>query len=277
MNIKINHYLKLFFVCLFLTATSLLNAQCNGGVVPDCTGMNTSTGCCYVYDALGNLENCANSSCSNCIGIQAPPGGYECWEPSVNCNLCLLSLPVELLSFTVEASEFGNIIRWQTSAEDNAMLFSIERSADGKESWEEIGKVQPIGFSTSIQSYSLKDRAPLKLGYYRLRVTDFDGQYELFDVVAMDRNDDNGGSLRLYPNPIKDEALAVYFSLDRPSKVIIHLIDAAGKVIYSERSDGHEGVNQRSIDLQNSLPGIYFVRLQTNNGRQTVRLVKANS
>ncbi|MEO1517595.1 MAG: T9SS type A sorting domain-containing protein [Bacteroidota bacterium] len=276
MNNKLLAHLQAFLLCCILCLCSLsLAAQCPAGTLSNCHGQNDATGCCYVYDALGNLDNCTNARCVDCIGMQAPPGGYECWQAANNCNACLLSLPIELLSFQVEPQELGNLIHWQTASEYNTMLFSIERSANGQDEWEEVGKVQPVGFSEDIQSYSLMDYSPLQLGYYRLRSTDFDGQYQLFDVAAADRQGEAEGQMRLFPNPIRQSELAVYFSLTQTSRVQLRITDMAGKIVYAEQTEGYMGINQRQIDLSRQEEGIYFVYLKTNAGEQVMKLVKA--
>lgn len=93
-------------------------------------------------------------------------------------------LPIELLSFSVNAGAESVLISWETATETNNDFFTIERSGN-LESWEILGYVDGAGNSNRPLSYSFTDNMPLEgISYYRLKQTDFDGQYEYFGPVA---------------------------------------------------------------------------------------------
>lgn len=109
--------------------------------------------------------------------------GYKILDFDIVCNV---QLPVELLYFEGDNYEVGNIIKWKTETENNNDYFTIERSEDGYD-WDIIGKVDGSGNSTDLKSYSLIDDSYNSvLNYYRLKQTDFNGDYKYSDIITID-------------------------------------------------------------------------------------------
>lgn len=93
-------------------------------------------------------------------------------------------LPVELLSFNTFVNREGVELRWATATEINNDCFTIERSNDLR-MWEVLGFVGGSGTTSRPNSYSFTDTQPLAgIGYYRMKQTDFDGQYKYYGPVA---------------------------------------------------------------------------------------------
>lgn len=96
-----------------------------------------------------------------------------------------ITLPIKLLSFSHQLAPGQVILQWETASEINNDYFTIERSPDMQQ-WEVIGHVIGAGNSNQQLTYRLADHMPLKgLSYYRLKQTDFDGQYEYFETLAV--------------------------------------------------------------------------------------------
>lgn len=95
-------------------------------------------------------------------------------------------LPISLLSINGEKSDKNNILRWETISELNNDFFTIEKTYDG-EHFETIGTVQGAGNSNQINSYTLVDEDVREvINYYRLKQTDFDGQYTYSNLISID-------------------------------------------------------------------------------------------
>lgn len=104
-----------------------------------------------------------------------------------NFNItCSSYLPIELLSFNGENLGSYNNLKWTTASEINNDYFTIQRSEDGY-NWDIIGKVDGSGNSTDLKSYSLIDDSYNSvLNYYRLKQTDFNGDYKYSDITTID-------------------------------------------------------------------------------------------
>lgn len=114
--------------------------------------------------------------------------GYRITNFTINC---LVLLPVELTSFTVEKTEVGNQVKWTTMSEVNNDYFLVQRSTNGLD-WEDISIVSGAGNSSESIDYTVIDEKYLPIkNYYRLVQYDFDGQSTIFDVITVDNSQES--------------------------------------------------------------------------------------
>jgi hypothetical protein len=108
---------------------------------------------------------------------------------TVNKNLLIYVdgvLPVELLYFEGKKVSNYNYLYWSTASEYNSDYFEILYSTDGID-WESIGKVTSSGNSTFKNDYNFShDYTKRVFNYYRLKQVDFDGQYKIYNTIAID-------------------------------------------------------------------------------------------
>jgi len=113
---------------------------------------------------------------------------YELYYESGDCPLCLI-LPIELVSFS--ASLAGNYIRfeWTTLTEVNNDYFTIEQSEDG---FQFIGITEISGQGNSTYTNNYEAMIPMMdagMQYFRLRQTDFNGQFSYGPVIVFDHEE----------------------------------------------------------------------------------------
>ena len=99
------------------------------------------------------------------------------------------ALPIELISFTSEVlgGDINPIVllEWITASQTNNNYFEIQRSEHG-EQWKTIETIEGAGTTNTMMSYITIDDSPLKgISYYRLKQTDYDGQYESFHPISV--------------------------------------------------------------------------------------------
>jgi hypothetical protein len=109
-------------------------------------------------------------------------------------------LPVELLSFSGQNTEGGNLLTWQTANEVNNKGFSVERKKATGDSWYVLGFVVSNSKSAT---YNFTDNTPLSISSYRLRQIDNDGKETLSKVITIQTNGTKG-KLAVYPNPVSN-------------------------------------------------------------------------
>jgi len=94
-------------------------------------------------------------------------------------------LPVELMQFSGTADHGVNHLSWITASETNCDYFDVEKSHNGTE-FSAFGTVQGSGNSTTTNHYTLNDENPFYgTSYYRLKQTDYDGNYHYSNVVKI--------------------------------------------------------------------------------------------
>lgn len=94
-------------------------------------------------------------------------------------------------------------------------------------------------------------------------------QVTIQDCASLDEND--LARIEVFPNPASDEVN--YVLPDFSGNVSITMMDATGKVVFSENKNGSVGQNQ--IDTRKLERGVYLIRFNTEFGATTKRVVIA--
>lgn len=105
---------------------------------------------------------------------------------SFNNNACS-SLPIELLSFKGINYNSYNELTWTTYSEINNDYFTIESSDN--DNFSEVSKINGSGNSSSIINYKFIDYNPKT--YYRLKQTDYNGDYTYSDIIHISNDEDS--------------------------------------------------------------------------------------
>jgi hypothetical protein len=119
---------------------------------------------------------------------------------------------------------------WKPLAETNASHFKIERSYDGTH-FTSIRTVPATGLSTgSVYAYDDKTYSGLVV-YYRLKQVDKHGQSAYTHTITIKNGTDN--NIYILRNPFRTH-LELDISTSSPSKLVIHLLDATGKLVHHQ-------------------------------------------
>ncbi|HKR07107.1 MAG TPA: T9SS type A sorting domain-containing protein [Bacteroidia bacterium] len=176
-------------------------------------------------------------------------------------------LPIELISFTATVIDNKEILcKWITATEINNDYFTVERSRDGNE-FEEAGKMDGAGNSTSVLNYSLTDYTPYKgISYYRLKQTDFNGDYSYSQVVAVKIFED-ASDILIYPNPSNGIFNIIKNNMDVPVELFMY--DMEGRLVWKNRlTDG-----SMQIDIRNFGKGVYNLQSAAEGLNKNFRVV----
>lgn len=177
----------------------------------------------------------------------------------------IAALPVELLSFTGQHTEKGNLLTWATTNEIQNKGFEVETSKDGLR-FDKIGFVAGKGTSNQVQNYRFEDAAPLesaeKVVYYRLKQLDFDGGFEYSNIISIRINGKN--TIGIFPNPGKD--IFTLTGIKNVEDETFTLLNSIGQTLPVVVQDNGQ------LDLSPFPPGIYYLRMASSG--QLTKLVK---
>jgi hypothetical protein len=117
--------------------------------------------------------------------------GYGEWWIIDDINLYFMSptsLPVELTYFDGVKQDGFNLLKWQTASEHNSSHFIVEKTTTGDfDNSSVIGNLMGSGNSQEIIDYDLLDmKVENTINYYRLIQYDFDGEYKVYPIIAID-------------------------------------------------------------------------------------------
>ncbi|MBU0764690.1 MAG: T9SS type A sorting domain-containing protein [Bacteroidetes bacterium] len=180
-------------------------------------------------------------------------------------------LPVELLFFNATCDNGTVLLDWATASEKNNDYFTLYRSADA-EAFESFALIDGAGNSDQTLYYNTNDDTPFPgSSYYRLKQTDFDGNYTYFEIIPVECIISLTSDIlfNVYPNPVID-AQNLYVSLDgiTPQKeVLVVVLDILGKEYYSKVifTDINGSVLE-AMDMHKRLAaGIYMITATSND------------
>ncbi len=209
----------------------------NGAFANNNSGIITGTGNIYITNGPAS-----NGSSANAMGNGA---ASPC--SSFPCILGPGALPIKLIAFDASRSGYSVEIKWATASETNNDYFTIESTTDPT-ACKEVTTVKGAGNSGHELYYRYTDNSPVRTDcFYRLRQTDFDGNYQIFDPVFVDGIDDY--RLRLYPNPTSDNTVSIDLGKNDIHNTIIKVYDMTGSEIKTKlEADQNNSVMNVEID-----------------------------
>lgn len=181
-------------------------------------------------------------------------------------------LPITLSDFNVNCSEGNAVISWTTAAEINNDFFTIEKSNDAVNFYP-IGQVQGAGNSNSILTYFFTDNNSTSgVAYYRLKQTDFDGQFEYFNIVATNCGNSNDFSVNQLL--FTDNQLGFTISTSENEKFQVYLYDARGRLVTTATKNVVAGYNAIKLDDLKISTGIYMLSLIGEKNHYSTKVMK---
>lgn len=117
-------------------------------------------------------------------------------------NIYITPLPIELLNFTASVESANEVrLAWETATELNNDYFTLEYATNDFV-WKPFATIDGNGTSNTALSYThLHNNPPSGVVYYRLKQTDYDGQFEYFDPVSVNIETSGVNTILIYPNP----------------------------------------------------------------------------
>ena len=188
-------------------------------------------------------------------------------------------LPIELIALKGNLTDQGEaLLSWSTVAEKDYDFFTIERSLDGQNFFV-LDTIPGAGDSNKRIDYTYADIHPVSgYNYYRLKQTDFDGQFEYFNVVAVvnDKAQPQLSDVIISPSPFFDQFEVNFHSIDN-SIVHLKLMDMQGRTIFNKSLEAEKGINSFVYNNDQLQSGIYLLTIvQKRTPAKTFRVVKSS-
>ena len=166
-------------------------------------------------------------------------------------------LPVSISLWKATNLDNSVLLEWSTASEENNDYFTIERSFNGV-SWIAIGKVNGAGTTTVENFYSFEDKKPISgISYYRLKQTDYNGEYSYSSVKCINRPKKANDSFVVYTN---HEANAFIVEGEVIAACPIEVYSTTGARVYNV-SFNTISVNKVLINVKDLPAGSYFVKI----------------
>ncbi|HLC82361.1 MAG TPA: T9SS type A sorting domain-containing protein [Bacteroidia bacterium] len=186
-----------------------------------------------------------------------------------------ISFPVELVTFYAITDGDDVKLSWSTSSEKSVSYFTIEKTKDFL-TFETVIVMNGSGNSNSLIEYETIDKNPFSgKSYYRLKLTDFSGDFIYSAFVAVETLNTMVFSMDVYPNPSSGDNLNLLLNADANQEVLVVVYDITGKESYSKvLITSTNGENVYAIDPSSKLiPGVYFITATSQQNIYSKRLI----
>lgn len=184
-------------------------------------------------------------------------------------------LPIELLSFNASLNGDKVDLKWVTATEINNDYFTVEKSRDGQ-NFVEVLNMDGAGNSTTKIEYVNYDLNPYNgISYYRLKQTDFNGQYSYSNIVSVKYNLEGNPTISIYPNP-SDVGATTYLSLEdfKDQEVLVVLRDITGRELFKKMIMSNSKNELIAIDQDGTLAqGSYLITVIGSDQFFTKKLI----
>tara|TARA_B100000809_G_scaffold57883_2_gene54092 strand:+ start:391 stop:1446 length:1056 start_codon:yes stop_codon:yes gene_type:complete len=201
------------------------------------------------------LTNCATATPSSmgCTGCSYSASGPGIPNNNYACSF-VAGLPIELVSFTGNCNSKSVSLNWTTASEINNDYFTIERAQDAI-NFKELRKFDGAANNNRTINYSFIDPEPLTgTSYYRLKQTDFDGQFNYFNTIAVTCQG-KIGEIYIYPNPNNGSFIIEAAELNAD----ITILNSLGEKIIHQKNSS----KKTEFNLSYLSNGIYFIQMSS--------------
>lgn|GEM_PF-712808 len=180
-------------------------------------------------------------------------------------------LPVNWVSFTGKARGVDVDLDWKVSANQNAKVYEVQRSADGTN----FATIGEVANQADVQSYSFVDaNAGSGLHYYRILEVDQDGKSIYSKIISVSVSGTDF-AIRLLNNPVRNntEAQLELSSAEGGSALMEIWTLNATRVGMLQQNIG-AGTTTLRVPLTGLAAGTYLVKVQVNGTTRVLQVVK---
>lgn len=260
---------------IVITSTGTLDFNTNGVRfrLPDGSGIIIQTG--------GRIiKTFAGGGSSTLISEGTGGGATNLWTAGTGTvtgptTLGTPPLPIELLTFSAEPNGENVAVKWVTATESNNDYFTVEKTKDFV-NFETVSILDGAGNSIAAINYETVDNSPFNgVSYYRLKQTDYNGDFTYFPYVGVEFKSNMEFSFDVYPNPNSGENINLNLRSTEDLEVLVVVYDMTGKESYSRIIvTSTQGENVYAIDPNQKLSkGVYLVTATSNQSIYSKRLV----
>jgi autotransporter-associated beta strand protein len=171
------------------------------------------------------------------------------------------ALPITLIDFKATQEREKVRLDWETGTEENNDYFTVERSLDGKH-FEKVFTKDGAGNSKTNLYYFGYDNNPYQgISYYRLKQTDFDGEFAYSDIESVYFNGNPiQNELKVFPNPVTDGAIHLEYLMEGSETLELYILNTLGQIVYQQYIATDKGMNSNLIKLPMLSEGLYQLK-----------------
>lgn len=184
-------------------------------------------------------------------------------------------LPAPLTGLTASVVSTLPTLTFTTRAECFVNGFVLERSAGPDTTAAGAGWQAVASTNAGLASgqYALADARPAPgLHYYRLGLRRPDGTTDY--AAPQPLTSEAGTEAAVFPNPVAGSQLQLAYPAPTSGELVLRFYDELGRYLRGQRLAVQAGLNVLTLDVTGLRPGFYLLRLTTDQGSRSLRVVK---
>ena len=182
------------------------------------------------------------------------------------CGMVTIALPFDPFEFDVEKKNNNALVSWSNPLEDNVTRYVIQFSADGSD-FVDVGSVAAMGYKN--YSYEHPNNFTNAASYYRIKMLDDNNNATYSFIRALSSS---VSEIRVFPNPVSNILTMNFSESWIGEEVKIDIINSVGQIVLQQEIDGTK--YDEYLDLSSIKSGVYFLQLQFEEQKKTIRFVK---
>ncbi|MEY3444754.1 MAG: hypothetical protein RLZZ519_3035 [Bacteroidota bacterium] len=225
------------------------------------------------YITIGNFYSDANTSIFN-FGASAgtcifATGAAYYMIDSVVVRPAVI-LPVSINEFHGEARPNGNQLQWEVRPATELSELWLEHSTDGEhfsmiQQW-----LQPD--DSQLNAAYLHDSPAESLNFYRLGMTDRNGEFMVSEIVALRQGHPEKIRLQLQPNPADDHSILGFQLPESAEGYSVHVRTLNGTEVSTENVTENPLVAAHRLSTADLPAGMYIVEVKSGGRSGNSRL-----
>ena len=183
-----------------------------------------------------------------------------------------VSLPISLEYFRGAKQTAGNVLDWKVSSISPVTL-TLERSTD-RVNYKVIN-AQTATVDRMLNPFTYTDVTPeAGVNYYRLKVTNADGESKYSNVVALINKEKGFELISVVPNPVQSNTV-LSLSSAKAGRIDLSVSDVTGKVVIKQSVNVIAGNNPITLNFATLAAGTYQITaINADGDAKTTRFVK---
>jgi len=170
----------------------------------------------------------------------------------------------------VQSLPIGNVLKWQTSSENNSRNFIVEKSTDGT-SYKKIGVLMAAGESNDDKDYSYLDiERNEKKTFYRLKHIGLDASTNYSTVMEIHKSVPNDFSVVSMSKTTTEDAFTLTLDSSVEGELLIDVKSYKGEFLFTAAEHLDIGLNEIEVNLQHEKEGLYKLALQLGEEKENL-------
>lgn len=231
----------------------------------------------FVATYVGSSGYRSNEALVQDIGNGTEPNGNFGWSPVTFANFNSypsVPLNVTLKQFSARRLPAGVALNWSASCTGAYAHFAIQRSTDGR-NFSTIHAEKADAARCNLPFEYIDQSATGGKLFYRLQYTNDVGKVSYSTIATLAGSADATLRLSLYPTIVSGNAL-LQISNGQKENLHLRVVDAAGRVVHSQRVAAEAGSQSVQLNTSAWRPGVYTIVVANDRSseRTTMKMVK---